>query len=76
MGRFFCLSEKGGRVGGGLGIVNGEMHEAGAAVNGRVEVALAHLAVRRPQLRQVFDVDMDIAEIKVPEAPLPFGRQG
>lgn len=73
---FLCLSEKGDRIGGGLSIVNGEMHEAGAAINGNVEVALAHVPVCSPQLRQVFDVDVDVAEIIIPEAPLSFGRQG
>ena len=71
-----ALSEKGDCVGGGLGIVNGQMHKAGAAINGHIEVAFAHVTVCRPQLWQVFDVDMDIAEIIVPEAPLSLGRQG
>ena len=33
-----CLSEKGDCMGGGFGVVDGEMHEAGAAIDGNVEI--------------------------------------
>jgi hypothetical protein len=53
-----------------LVVLDGEVHGARAPVDGDVEVALAALAVGGLQLRQALDVDVDEAEVVVPEAAL------
>src|SRR5947209_15993940 len=63
------LCQEGDCIGCIFGVVNGEVHKARAAIDGDIEVALAHLAVSGAQLWQVFDVDMDVAEIVFLEAP-------
>ena len=64
------LREEGERVGGILGVIDGQMNEARAAVDGDVEVAFAPVSVGGPQLWQMFDVDMNEAEIVLPKATL------
>jgi hypothetical protein len=63
----------------GLVVLDGEVDGAGPAVDGDEEVALAALAVGGLQLRQVLDVDVDEAEVVVPELALaalrPVGRR-
>ena len=51
------------RVFGVLGVVGCQMNVAGAAVDSDVEITLAHLSVRGSQFRQVFYIDMDIAQV-------------
>jgi hypothetical protein len=41
-----------------LGIVDGKVYEARAAINRYIKIALANLTVGSPQLSQVFDVDV------------------
>src|SRR3546814_10730009 len=48
------------------------MAEPGAAIDGDIEYALADLAVCRAQLGQMFNVDVNKAQIIVLEAALPF----
>jgi len=52
-------------LGGGLGLLvpDRRVHGAGAAVDGHEQEALAELAVRGPQLRQVLHVHVDEAEL-------------
>ncbi len=68
------LAEKGDGAALGLTILDGEVDGARAPVDCNVEVALAALAVGGLQLRQVLDVDVDEAEVIVPEAALASPR--
>lgn len=65
--RLSCLGQKGNGVGRTFSIVNGQMHEAGTAVDCNMEITLADLAICGSQLRQMFDVDMDVTEIVLPK---------
>ena len=62
------VREEGHRRGGGLVVLDGEMHVAGGAVDGGVQVALARDAVAVLQLGQVLHVDVDEADLVVLEA--------
>jgi hypothetical protein len=48
------------------------MDRARAPIDGDVEVALAELAAADMQLGQLFDVDVDEAEVVVAELALPL----
>jgi hypothetical protein len=65
--RFF---QKGHRRGGRLIILDGEMDEAGGAVDGHVQIPLAALAISGAQLGQVLHVHVHEAEIVVFEGPV------
>lgn len=66
------VREEGHRRGGGLVVLDGEMHVAGGAVDGGVQVALARDAVAVLQLGQVLHVDVDEADLVVLEAAVRF----
>ncbi|GJD86488.1 hypothetical protein HPGCJGGD_4395 [Methylobacterium haplocladii] len=75
-----CVREEGDGRGCCLVILDGEVHVAGGAVDGDVEVAFAGDAVSIAQLGQVLHVDMDEADLVVLEgavrlADLFGGRQ-
>ncbi len=64
------LAEEGDGALLGLVVLDGEVDGAGPAVDGDVEVTLAPFAIDGLQLGQVLDVDVDEAEVVVPEAAL------
>jgi hypothetical protein len=72
------LAQEGDGAALGLVILDGQVDGAGPAIDGDIEVALAALAIGGLQLGQVLDVDVDEAEIIVPEGALapdgPLGR--
>lgn len=49
-------------------VIDGQMHEARAAIDHNVEEAFARLAVLGLWLRQVSDVDMDVAKVVISES--------
>lgn len=53
-----------------LGVVDGQMHEARAAIDRDVEEPFAGLTICGLQLRQMLHVDMDIAQVIIPEGAL------
>ena len=55
-------------------VLDGQVHGAGPADDGDIEVALAPLAIVSPQLGQVLDVDVNETEVVVPEGSLAPGR--
>jgi len=61
--------EEGNRIGGVLGVVDVEVDKSRAATDCDIEEALSDLAVRGTQLGQMFNVDVDKAEITILEAP-------
>jgi hypothetical protein len=74
------LPQEGHGRGGGLVILDRQMHEAGGAVDGDVEVALAGHALAVAQLRQVLHVEMHKADLVLLEDAMRFagaisGRQ-
>ena len=74
------LFQKGDRAALGLIIPDGQVDEAGGAVDGDIEIPLAALAVLGAQLGQVFHVHVHEAKIVVFEGPVRFtgaacGRQ-
>jgi hypothetical protein len=72
--RLACLGQETNGVGGVLGVVHRQMDEARAAIDGDIQVTLAHLSVGGAQRGQVFDADVDEAKIIVPEASLTLWR--
>jgi hypothetical protein len=80
------LFEEGDRAGRQLVVLDGQMHPARTAVDGHIQIALAALAIRGLQFRQVLDVHVHEAEVILLEraaptlalmgwrkAPQPFG---
>ena len=62
------VCQEGHRRGGGLVVLDGEMHVVGGPVDGDVQVAFARDAVAVLQLGQVLHVDLDEADLVVLEA--------
>ena len=62
------VREEGHRRGRGLVVLDGEVHVAGGAIDGDVQVALARDAVAILQLGQVLHIDVDEADLVVLEA--------
>jgi hypothetical protein len=71
------LLEEDSGTGLGLVILDRQVDEAGAAVDGDEQVALAELAIGRPRLGQVLHVEVDEAEFVLLElagSPLGLGQ--
>ena len=64
------MLEEGDRIGGVFRIIDGQVDEPRAAINCHIKEALSYVAVCGAQPGQMFDVNMDKAQIIVPEAPL------
>ena len=64
------LRQEGDGAGRGFVVLDREMDEAGGAVDGDIQVALAALAVGGPELGQVLDVHVHEAKVVVLEGPV------
>jgi hypothetical protein len=66
----FHRLEEGDCIGRRLGIIDGQMDEPGAPIDGDIEVALADFTVRRSQLWQMLHIDVDKTQVVIVEFPV------